>query len=320
LTIEKRKNGPDIWVYRWRESIGNGQIIKRKRIIGTKKEFPTQSGAWRSVEALRWDINAESVSVFPLTIAELAEHYKTKELGEAGGKTAKTCETYAQHIDDYIIPRWGSERVGEMKGFRVEEWLRALDRADGTKAKTKAVFSVLYQHAMRFGWAERNPIREVRQSAKRLREPDVLSTKEVSTLHSWLRLDNGSSRHRHRSAARRVVWVEVARYRLRKRGYSRVPLDSRSSRWGDEDRRFQASYSHGIRVSLCPERMAATNGYSKPSDWVFASPYHDGRTAYWPGTVLEKVIRPAALNARHNKAGRVAYVPAHRRNVAGGEW
>ncbi|NYF51804.1 tyrosine-type recombinase/integrase [Tunturiibacter gelidoferens] len=37
--------------------------------------------------------------------------------------------------------------------------------------------------------------------------------------------------------------------------------------------------------------------YSKPSDWVFASPYRAGRTPYWPGTVLEKVIQPAAREA-----------------------
>jgi integrase len=37
--------------------------------------------------------------------------------------------------------------------------------------------------------------------------------------------------------------------------------------------------------------------YSKASDWVFASPYRAGRTPYWPGTVLEKVIQPAPREA-----------------------
>lgn len=35
---------------------------------------------------------------------------------------------------------------------------------------------------MRYGWATRNPIREVRERAKRQREPDVLTPEEVTTL------------------------------------------------------------------------------------------------------------------------------------------
>jgi integrase len=37
--------------------------------------------------------------------------------------------------------------------------------------------------------------------------------------------------------------------------------------------------------------------YSKPSDWVFASSFHAGRTPYWPSTVLANVIQPAAREA-----------------------
>jgi hypothetical protein len=186
LKTEPRSNGPDVWVYRWRETGSDGKTVKRKRIIGTKKEHSTETAAWKAVDALRLDINAEIVSMSSLTVRELADHYKKKELGEGCGKTTKTRETYTQHIEDYIVPRWGAERIADIKAFRVEEWLKSLDKADGTKSKTKAVFSVLYQHAMRYGWAERNPIREVRQSAKRRYEPDVLTPEEVSALMSRL--------------------------------------------------------------------------------------------------------------------------------------
>ena len=33
LTTEKRTNGPDVWVYLWRESNPNGSRTQRKRII-----------------------------------------------------------------------------------------------------------------------------------------------------------------------------------------------------------------------------------------------------------------------------------------------
>jgi len=63
----------------------------------------------------------------------------------------------------------------------VEHWLRRLQRADGspladtTKAKIRSLFSVLFNHAIRYEWLDqgRNPITLVRQSAKRKRTPEV---------------------------------------------------------------------------------------------------------------------------------------------------
>ena len=298
LTTEKRNNGPDVWVYRWREPAQTGQAVQRKRIVGTKREYPTESAAWRAVDAMQLDINAETVSRSLLTVRELAEHYKGKELVPSAGKTAKTLETYLQHIDDYILPRWGGERLADIKAFRVEEWLGSLDKADGTKSKTKAVFSVLYQHAMRYGWAERNPIREVRQSAKPRHEPDVLAPDEVAAL---LKVLPGYAR----------CMVVASNLTGLRRG-ELVGL-----KWEDVD--FENSKLH-IRRSMVDQvegppktkesakptalekpladaflEWKKQTSYSAPSDWVFASPFHAGKLPYWANAVLEKFIRPGAL-------------------------
>jgi integrase len=37
--------------------------------------------------------------------------------------------------------------------------------------------------------------------------------------------------------------------------------------------------------------------YSGPDDWIFASSRNDGKDPFWPGGVLQKIIRPAALKA-----------------------
>jgi integrase len=53
--------------------------------------------------------------------------------------------------------------------------------SDSTKAKVRNIFSVLFNHAIRYEWLEqgRNPIILVRQSAKRQRDPVVLEAKEI---------------------------------------------------------------------------------------------------------------------------------------------
>lgn len=38
LKTESRSNGPDVWIYRWRES-ANGTTVRRKVILGTVKEL-----------------------------------------------------------------------------------------------------------------------------------------------------------------------------------------------------------------------------------------------------------------------------------------
>jgi integrase len=39
------------------------------------------------------------------------------------------------------------------------------------------------------------------------------------------------------------------------------------------------------------------NEVQGPDDWIFASSRHDGKDPFWPGVVLQKIIRPAALKA-----------------------
>lgn len=145
LTSEGRANGPAVWVYRWREPVRDGKTVQRKRIIGTKKEYATESAAWKAVDVLRLDINAEVVSTSPLRIRELAEHYKDKELGEGCGKTVKTRETYTQHIDDYIVPVGGrsaslmSRRSGSKNGSG--RWIRPMARSPRRKPYLAACIS-----------------------------------------------------------------------------------------------------------------------------------------------------------------------------------
>jgi integrase len=50
------------------------------------------------------------------------------------------------------------------------------------KAKIRNVMHVLFEHAKRYDWTDRNPISMVRQSARRLRVPDVLEPTEIKAL------------------------------------------------------------------------------------------------------------------------------------------
>src|SRR3954453_3448511 len=75
LYREKRKSGPDVWAFRYRDGQSN-----RKQIIGTVEKFPSRKAALRACETLRANINKDTRT--PRTIAELVEHYRQKEMSE----------------------------------------------------------------------------------------------------------------------------------------------------------------------------------------------------------------------------------------------
>src|SRR5438270_6088583 len=94
LYREKRKTGPDVWVFRFRDGQTN-----RKEIIGTVEEFSTKTKALRACELLRANINQGTRA--PRTIAELVAHYSEKELGT---KAYSTGHVHGSLIRTWILP------------------------------------------------------------------------------------------------------------------------------------------------------------------------------------------------------------------------
>jgi len=82
------------------------------------------------------------------------------------------------------VPRWGEYSLLDIKAPEVELWLGSVKRANSTRAKIWKVMSLLFNHARRHElyYEEKNPIEQARQSAKRLRVPDVLRIEEVQRL------------------------------------------------------------------------------------------------------------------------------------------
>ena len=72
--------------------------------------------------------------------------------------------------------------LDQVKAVAVEEWLRKVERAPGTKKKIRDVMHVLYTHAIRYECTARNPIASVRQSGKRQGAPTLISIEDLSKL------------------------------------------------------------------------------------------------------------------------------------------
>jgi integrase len=298
-----RRKGPDVWIYRWRELRPDGRRVQKKRVIGTLDRHPTLAAARRAVEGLRIAINAEQEKIGKVTVREAWEHFQAHELRDPDvDRSPTTIDLYLINFRAHIIPRWGDTFLTDLKAVDVEKWLRSLTMAPATKSKLRNHLSALYSHAIRYEMYDRmNPIKSVRQGAKRVKIPDLLSIEEMASI-----LRNIPSTAictavlvaavtgLRRSEIRGLKWCDIDREALW--------LNLRRGRIGRHQSRLKTEQSRkGLPIS--PELLdvldswRAESLYRGDDDWVFASSKNNGRTPLWLDMVLRNHIRKAAAKA-----------------------
>src|ERR1035441_603898 len=130
----------------------------------------------------------------PILMGELVARFREHELIDLGdeGKAYSTRSRCNSVLNKWVLPRWQCARINEVRTVEVETWLRGLPLARGTKAKIRKTLGLLFNHAIRWEFTTRNPISGpvrgsgVRQSEKRERLPEVLSSEEFRKLKAAL--------------------------------------------------------------------------------------------------------------------------------------
>jgi integrase len=210
----------------------------------------------------------------------------------------------------------------------IESWLRQLHRTNGeilanaTKAKIRNIFSVIFNHAIRYEWLEqgKNPVTLVRQSATRRSDPQVLDYGEIQALLGQL---SGS--------ARLMVMLAVTT------GLRRSELFA--LKWRDIDfGKMMVSVQRSVYLGMIGNcktetsrrpvplepRVAAdlwiwkeTSKYNNPDDWIFAS---KAKSSTNPLCVARKGNKAGGRQSRYLKENRMAYLPAYIRYAACCQW
>jgi len=297
LTLLKNKTTPATWYFRFYEE-RNGRRSYRNQRIGTVKELPHRRDAEKAVQQLRANINS-SVRI-PGTVSELISHYKKFELGDESDKRTSTCNVYELYLDRQIEPKWGTVHLGQIRAVDVERWLRSLKYAPASKSKIRNIMSALFAHAKRYGMVQANPIEAVRCSAKRMREPDVLTPVEFNRLVEELPLRErvmvmvAGTTGLRRSELIALTWKDVDFNTLQ------IAINKSCVHGQIGETKTAAS---GKPVPLHPDVALAlrewqgVTEYPEDSDFLFPSIRNNGQRPVWPDTLLKKVIRPALERA-----------------------
>jgi integrase len=186
LQLDKRSNGPDVWIYRWREYGPEGKVNRRGEMVGTIEEYPTKAKALKACEHLQLTANSDNPTSGSMTFGTLLDRYLVEEIPERHS----TNEAYRSYIETHIRPKWAEWTLRKITrrgiSFTIEQWLKSLALAPKTKGNIRNVMAVIFNCAMRWGLVdlEINPLMLVRVKgiSRRQAEPRVLNASEIQVL------------------------------------------------------------------------------------------------------------------------------------------
>jgi len=307
LQRKERKNGPDVWVLRYRRQKPDGCTKLASAMIGTVEQYRTEAQAWKAAEVLRLTVNPDNPNQHGVSFGALIDRY----IAEDAPERCSTREGYILMLRKYIKPRWGNYAIADVRSFAVEEWLKHLKTLDGsrelapkTKAGIRSMMHLLYKSAMRWGFvaAQANPMGNglvrIKDASKRQRQPQVLSVQQFHQLRNDIR--NQVVRTAMMvaiclglrcSELFALKWGDIDFERnlvFVRRGFVRGKIDAVKTRHSDADLPLDS------RLAKLLLEGTFLSPFDGPQDWVFASPFRNGEVPYSPHELQQRWIRPAA--------------------------
>jgi len=279
--------------------------VRRKQILGSVKELTKTQALKKAVACIEQSTATPEETT--LTVAELVKHYEERELGDDSGRAAKPRKSYRYMFANYIVPKWGSLSLKQVKAVAVEDWLKTLPLANGSKAKVREVFGSVFRHAMRHELYPTNPIANVRQIRKRAIEPEILEPVEIAAVLQQL---EGVEPARTAFLIAAVMGMrrgEIFGLKWADVDFDRAVLHVRRS-YVDGVEGPPKTHSSRRPLPLPPQAIEALktwkvkSSYTSPDQWVFASEFHFGKQPLWPGTLWRRNVIPAIEAAGIAKA------------------
>lgn len=313
LTLVKNKQADASWLFRYYEDV-DGKRIRRNLKIGTVLQFPRRRDAEKAVLSLRSTINCGVRA--PQTLNDLVAHYRKHEL-TTERKAFATVEAHESYLTLHILPKWGEHKLSEVKTVAVEQWLESLDLAPATRTKIRNIMSAVWSHGIRHEWLSFNPISKVRTSAKRLREPDVLTPAEFQALLKELPLREraavmlAGSTGLRRSELFALRWCDVNFFTM-EIAVTRAVVRNHFGETKTEASHKPVPLHPAVKAALAEWRSESP--YKTDEDLVFPSVRMNGKQPLMPDMVLKKTIRPALERAK--VAGKVIGWHSFRHSLA----
>jgi integrase len=329
LCLSANGSGTQVWIFRWWDTLPDGKRVRRKRQVGSFQQYKTEAAAEKAVRGWRLAVSTNQTGVLNgLTMKDLIAHFREKELVDKGedGRAWSTRDRYEGYLNCWIEPRWGREELTSIKAPLVEEWLRKLTQkprkrkrpittdqvgepeplAPASKAKIRNLLSVLFNHAIRWEFTDRNPISGpnrgagVRQSSKRQTIPDILEVPEMLAILAKLQLRErvllllDMSTGLRRGELTGIKWGDID-YENLLIDVQRSVVDQVVGRCKTEASKKPVPIDEFTAKDL--QTWHLETPYREPEDWVFTSNssragQNRGKQPLWLSSIMRYHIQP----------------------------
>lgn len=283
---------------------------RRSILLGTAEELSTSAKLQRVVDKVRAKVNAElgNERDAGIDMEMLIARYKLERMP----KRRSTARGYSSKLTNHILPRWGKTSVAEMldSAYEIEQWLKQMDCAPKSKSHLRALLSALIEYAMlrKIVPVGRNPLELVRieGATKRRKEPKVLSYEEFAKLLAELGEPYRTMALIAGALGLRCSEILGLKWRDIDFENSIIRL-SQGVVGGIEDELKTADSKSMLPlhtdVAEAIARWKKQTFFNAANDFVFASPFTQGRKPYHGWSAQNQVLSPASVRAGIGKLG-----------------
>lgn len=286
--------------------------VRRTKLIGPTRDFPSKAAAWRAVESIRISLVAKPADSVP-TVKALAERYEAEKLPSR----SETARVYKSWLHNHILPQWGDKAITDVQPRVVELWLRQLDLSPKSKSHVRNLLRVLMDFAMWSGVLEvsRNPIDlvVVKGATKRIRKPRSLTVEQFQRLSSQLKEPFRTMALVSVCLGLRVSELLALKWRDVDWLNAKLSIERGIVRQTVDDVKTDSSRKS---LTIAKELLAVLKAWKQTTqfpgneDWIFASPLKLGRlpysyTGFW--RELERAAKQAGIGHLGTHAFRHTY-------------
>ncbi len=328
LERKSRKKGPDVWTYRW---VDRTTGARRRVRLGTVRDLRTMQAVQLAADGYRLSANRETNKVAGVTMAGFLDRYEREcvtpfvevPIGGLDHRTpsVQCARGYRSVIRKWVRPKWGAHSLTDFNEphvrSAVEEWLHSLVRSERNSAglapkSVRGIWSLMkliFRRAVKWGYLATNPMDNVdlpAGSTKRRAKPRSLSPLEyVELVKLYGPMERAAIEvagwlGTRRSEGFGLQWHDLD-FEQRTISFQRGFVNGRITPLKTEASRSDLTLPEEVVTALLAWQAAAL--YTRPNDWVFASPASKGNLPYWPGQLMKKHIKPLALKAGFGKIG-----------------
>jgi integrase len=308
LQLKERKEGPDVWVLRYRKPQPDGSTKLASKMIGTIEQYPTESQAWKAAEVFRLAANPDNPAQHGVSWGALVERYIAEEM------PLRSSRGYQSWLDNFIRPKWGDYAIADVTSFAFQEWLKNLKCINGkrelapkSKKHLRSIMHILYDCAMRWGFVPigvnpfGNRLIRIKNASKRLKKRHSLTVEQFHHLLQYRLIAREPIRTMviaamclglRCSELFALKWSDFNSYGLEiqvQRAIVRGRIDDTKTEYSEAP------------VPLAADLAEVFGGwklqspYNGSEDFVFANPNQGGRVPYDPYQLQQELLRPAGI-------------------------